>query len=94
MSIDNPNEYELAIETYAEAVRRVHNAKSALAKATEESTVAEHDRQDKWRLVRAYVTEGKIEPGFYRLHKGPGLWADGVMIDHNKDYPNVVPMFR
>lgn len=94
MSIDTPNEYEQAIEDYGAAVRLEVAATKALADATKASQLAQEVRQELWRCVSAYVIEGKIQPGIYRLRKGPGLHADGILIEAHHDYPDLFPMFR
>jgi hypothetical protein len=94
VSLDQPNEYEQAIEDYGAAVRREEAAKQALDAATEEHTAAHVDRQAAWRRVSAYVNEGHIEPGIYRLNRGPGTHADGILIERHHDYPDLFPMFR
>lgn len=93
MSIDDPNEYEQAIEDYGEAVRCQADANTALLKAQREAASALFDRQAKWRRVMTFVNTGKIEYGIYRLD-GPGRHADGVLIDGARDYPDLFPMFR
>lgn len=94
MSIDEPNEYEQAIEDYGAAVRLEVAATKALADATEASRLAQEVRQELWRRVSAYVNQGKIAPGIYRLNQGPGPHADGILIEKNHDYPDLFPMFR
>lgn len=94
MSIDNPNEYELAIEDYGAAVRRQREAERACEIAETEKQRAVRDRQQKWRFVAGYVNVGYIKPGIYRLNKGPGQDADGVLIEPHHDYPELFPMFR
>jgi len=94
MSLDNPNEYEKAIEGYADAVRREKVAMDAFEKATTERADAQVARQTAWRKVSAYVNQGLIKPGIYRLNKGPGPYADGVLIEAHHDYPDLFPMFR
>jgi hypothetical protein len=94
MSIDNPNEYEQVIEAYGAAVRRQREADRAFVTAQKDADAALLDRQAKWRKVTAFVIEGKIEPGIYRLNKGPGQHADGVLIEPHHDYPELFPMFR
>ena len=94
MSMDTPNEYEQAIEAYGAAVRRQQEAEAAAANAGREMLDAKNDRQAKWRVVSGYVNEKKIVPGVYRLNKGPGQYADAVLIEEHHDYPDLFPMFR
>jgi len=94
VSLEQPNEYEQAIEDYATAVRMDVAAKKALADATKASLLATEVRQELWRRVSGYVNSGLIVPGIYRLHKGPGPYADGLLIEEHHDYPDLFPMFR
>lgn len=96
MSMDQPNEYERAIEAYAEGVWREEKAKEALKAAQAEEEAARLDRQERWRVVSRYRADGKIAPGIYRL-KGSstgGMFAEGIQIEQYGDYPDVFPMFR
>lgn len=94
MSIDVPNECEKDLEAYAEGVRREDNAKKALAAAVLEERAAREARQELWRKLNIHLVQGRIHPGIYRLNKGPGLYAEGLLIELNHDYPNLFPMFR
>lgn len=92
--MDNPNEYEQAVEAYGAAVRRQREAETTFRVAEKEMVQARQDRQDKWRVVSGYVNDKKIVPGVYRLNKGPGMYADAVLIEEHHDYPELFPMFR
>lgn len=94
MSMDNPNEYEEAIEAYAVAVRRQDAAERALIAAQREMENSRDDRQLKWRKVSAYVNKGLIKTGFYRLKSGPSEWADGILIEEHHDYPRIFREYR
>lgn len=94
MSMDRPNEYEEAIEAYAAAVRRENEAVKASLAAGQAESDARLARQEAWRKVSAYVAEGKIQPGIYRLHRGHEPYADGLLIQKHQDYPELFPMFR
>ncbi len=93
MSIDRPNEYEKAVEAYAEAVRQQHTAGRALAKAQNDHIAAQGRRQDLWRVVANAVREGKLSPGIYRLHNGTWPYAQGIVVDIHHDYPDLLDMF-
>lgn len=94
MSLDTPNEYECAIEDYAEAVREEVRAAEANKLATERALVTTLRRQELWRVVRQFMDVDKIKPGIYRLKRGPGLYQDGLLLERNHDYPDIFPMFR
>lgn len=94
MSMDSPNEYEQAIEAYADAVRRENDTRDAAALAAIGAEEAQQARQAAWRIVRAFVADKKIQPGIYRLNRGPGMYADGLLIQEHHDYPKLFPMFR
>jgi len=94
MSMDTPNEYEQAIEAYAEAVRRDEAAEKTLLLAQQEELDAREARQAAWRVIKGFLGEGHIKPGIYRLKSGTSLYSDGVLIEHHHDYPDLFPMFR
>lgn len=93
MSMDRPNEYEQALEAYAEAVRNENDADKRLLTVNEEVHRAREIRQEAWRVVKRFVIEGKIQPGIYRINRGTG-YADGILIEKHGDYPDLHPMFR
>jgi hypothetical protein len=96
MSLDQPNEYERAIEDYADAVRRQRAAELALEKARQEHGDAINDRQAKWHSVLAHVNQGHTKPGIYRLRKSTnnGVYQEGVLIEQHHDYPELFDMYR
>ena len=94
MSLEYPNEYEVAIENYGTSVRRQHEAERLLEIARKEYGDAINDRKAKWRVVSVMVNQKKIVPGIYHLHKGPGQYADGLLIEEYHDYPELFQMFR
>ena len=95
MSLDNPNQYEQAVERYAAAVRRQERAEAALKAAEQEMQASRDDRQEAWRTVKAFVNEGKIEVGIYRVQSAINpRWTDGILIEKHKDYPDIFSMFR
>lgn len=93
MSMDNPNEYERAIEIYAVTARDEKTIKEQLATIQLQLQVAVKEREIAWRTVRTFVSAGQIKRGFYRLHTSRGMYADGILIDDN-EFPDIVPMFR
>lgn len=94
MSIDNPNEYEKAIEDYADAVRNERDAIAAAKLANQAEVDARQVRQASWRVISGMVNQGHIKPGVYRINKGPGMFAEAVLIETHHDYPDLFPMFR
>lgn len=97
MSQDNTNLHETVIEEYAEAVRRHRQAEIDLEAATQERDAARNAMQAKWRdAIRPHIGPGpmNINPGVYRINKGPGRYAEALLIDPLHDYPDLMPMFR
>lgn len=91
MSMDNPNEYEKAIEKYAVAVREEMAAAAALEQARLHHGSRILMTQTIWRKVREYINEGKIKHGIYCI-SGP-YHVEGVVLGA-EDYPRLLPMFR
>lgn len=93
MSMDQPNEYEQAIENYAAEVRKLLNAQRELRAATEAVENSTLAMQSAWRVIIKHVAEGHTKPGVYRINKGPGQYAEAILIGSG-DYPDLLPMFR
>jgi hypothetical protein len=94
MSIDATNEYEQAIERYAAAVREQYNTHREMEAAVAAAKEAVDERQRCWGDVKAFINAGKIKPGVYRINKGPGMYAEAILIQEHHDYPELFPMFR
>lgn len=96
MSIEKPNEFERMIEDYGHAVRDELEAIKARDEAIAKAALRTVERQAAWRIVARAVEAGDITPGIYRLsgRRAPNYYADGVLIQLHKDYPDLFPMFR
>lgn len=94
MSMDNPNEMEQAIEAYAAAKRELREAQKHAKIAADKAMEAANVAQELWRPVSLFIRTGQIKPGVYRINKGPGLYAEALMLDADHDYPDLLEMFR
>ena len=94
MSMDKPNEYEQAIEAYAQAVRDQHEAEAAAERAGAKAEQARQTRQALWRVVAGHRNAGHTKPGIYRLSLRHESYAVGLLIQEHGDYPELAPMFR
>lgn len=94
--MDQPNEYEQAIEDYAQAVRREDEAHTAVQQAQVAVKGAMLERQNLWRVVREFVQKGHIKHGVYRLSSTTrhSRDAESLVINGETDYPDILPMFR
>lgn len=93
MSTEHPNEYERAIENYAASCRDVREMENRLKVAQAEFTRAQQSMQTAWRVIIQHVADGHTKPGVYRINKGPGPFAEAIVIGEG-DYPELKPMFR
>ncbi len=96
MSMETPNEYEQALEAYAEATREDKAAYKAYNEAKLRLDHANDVRRGAWKAVRTFVQTGGIKPGFYRLSSSTNrLHCEGLMISKESDCaPEITPMFR
>lgn len=91
-----PNEFEIAIEVYAESTRQNNIAAKAVLAADAQLRRATDARAEAWTKVHAYIKSGKIKPGFYRLDSSTHATnAVGIMIQSGTDQmPTLTPMWR
>lgn len=92
--MDQPNEYERAIEDYAEAIREEHATKEARSLAEKAHTEAVHVRMSLWRKVSSFIAKGHIKLGIYRLHTSRTGYQDGILLDGKTEFPDLFDMYR